>query len=111
MEVLRSITTGVSQCTHSSTATELLPRDSQHYAKLECADCGTFLRFLPKPENVTKWKLNGYKLARLQMAHGLNQWEREFVQFLAKLGNRKLTPKQQAVFDRLVLTHLEGRAA
>jgi hypothetical protein len=45
------------------------------------------------------------------MAHGLNQWEREFVQFLAKLGNRKLTPKQQAVFDRLVLTHLEGRAA
>jgi hypothetical protein len=111
MELLRSITTGVPLCTHGSTATELLPCDSQHYAKLKCADCGAFLRFLPKPENAAKWKLNGYKLTKLQMAPGLNQWEREFVQTLAKLGNSKLTPKQQAVFDRLVLTHLNGRAA
>ena len=112
MEVLRSITTGVPQCTHSSTATELLPRDSQHYAKLKCADCGTFLRFLPKPENAAKWKLNGYKLAKLQMVPGLNAWERDFVQSLAKHDGNKLTPKQQAVFDRLCLTYLkEGRTA
>src|SRR6266478_8970255 len=111
MKVLRSITTGVPQCTHSSTATELLPRESQHYAKLKCAGCGAFLRFLPKPENITKWKLNGFKLAKLQMAPGLNQWEREFVQSLAKIGNSKLTPKQQEVFDRLCLTYLDWRAA
>ena len=34
---------------------------------------------------------------------------REFIAALAKLGSPKLTPKQQGVFDRLCLTHLDGR--
>jgi hypothetical protein len=110
MDVLRSITTGVLQCTHSLTATELLPRESQHYAKLVCADCGAHLRFLPRPENVEKRKLTGYKLAKLQMCDGFNSWEREFIGSLANHGSNKLTPKQQAVFDRLCLTHLDRRA-
>jgi len=51
-------------------------------------------------------------LAKLQMAPGLNTWERDFVQSLAKHDGNKLTPKQQAVFDRLCLTYLKkGRAA
>jgi hypothetical protein len=102
----------LSQCAHNQTTTELLPQGSKHYAKLRCATCGAFLRFLPKPENAAKWKLNGYKLAKLQMAPGLNTWERDFVQSLAKHDGNKLTPKQQAVFDRLCLTYLKkGRAA
>jgi hypothetical protein len=98
-------------CTHTSTTTELMPETSRHYAKLKCAACGSFLKFLPRPENVERRKLNGFRLAKLQMCPGLNSWEREFVQSLIKQCNNKLTPKQQAVFDRLCLTYLEGRAA
>jgi hypothetical protein len=67
-------------------------------------------KFLPRPENVERRKLNGLRLAKLQMCAGLNSWEREFIQSLAKQGN-KLSPKQQAVSDRLCATYLEGRAA
>jgi len=87
-----------------------MPQESRHYAKLNCADCGAFLKFLPRPENVERRKLNGFRLAKLQMCPGLNAWEREFIQSVANHGN-KLTPKQQAVFDRLCLTHLDGRRA
>jgi len=103
--------TGVPYCTHTSTTTELLPQTSRHYAKLKCAACGAFLKFLPRPENVERRKLNGFRLTRLQMHPGLNPWEREFIDSLAKQSGHKLTPKQQAAFDRLVLTHLERRAA
>jgi hypothetical protein len=43
------------------------------------------------------------------MAPGLNQWERQFVDSLAKLGSNKLSPKQQAVFEWLCLAHLNRR--
>jgi hypothetical protein len=111
MKDFRSIPTDVLQCTHSSTISELLPPESRHYAKLKCGNCGAFLKFLPRPENQQRRVINGYRLAKLQMCPGLNSWEREFIKSLAKQGN-KLTPKQQAVFDRLCLAHLEeGRAA
>jgi hypothetical protein len=103
--------TGALQCAHTATTTELMPPESRHYAKIKCADCGAFLKFLPRPENIERRKLNGFRLAKLQMCAGLNSWEREFIDSLAKQGGNKLTPKQQAVFDRLCLTHLERRAA
>jgi hypothetical protein len=101
----------LSQCAHNQTITELLPQGSPHYAKLRCATCGEHLRFLPKPENAERRKLNAYRLAKLQIAPALNQWERQFIDSLAKLGSNKLSPKQQALFDRLCLTYLDGRAA
>jgi len=106
----RGVPTGALRCPHTSTGTELLPQESRHYAKLKCADCGAFLKFLPRPENIERRKLNGFRLARLQMCDRLNSWEREFIESLAKQGSTKLTPKQQAVFDRLCLTYFEGGA-
>jgi hypothetical protein len=103
--------TGVPYCTHTSTTTELLPQTSRHYAKLKCVACGAFLKFLPRPENVERRKLNGFRLTRLQMHPGLKPWEREFIDSLANQGSHKLTPKQQAAFNRLCLTYLDGRAA
>ena len=98
-------------CAHTSTVTEQMPENSRHFAKLKCAECGAFFRFLPRLENVERRKLNGFRLTRLQMCDGLNTWEREFAQSLAKQGT-KFTPKQQAVFDRLCATYLrEGGAA
>ena len=107
----RGIPTGSQRCAHSSTVTEQMPQESRHYAKLKCATCSAFLKFLPRPENIERRKLNGFRLAKLQMCDRLNSWERDFIESLAKQGNDKLTPKQQAVFDRLCLTYLEGRAA
>ena len=111
MECCHSLPMGaLSQCAHNRTTTELLPQGSKHYAKLRCAICGEHLRFLPKPENLERRKLNAYRLAKLQTAPGLNQWERQFVDGLSKLNSNKLSPKQQAAFDRLCLTYLDGRA-
>ncbi len=103
-------TTAGQYCPHTATVTERLPEGSQHYAKLKCAACGASRGFLPKPENAERRQLNGFKLAKLQMCSSLNVWEREFVDSLTKQGN-KLSPRQQAVFDRLCATHLERRAA
>jgi hypothetical protein len=107
----RGIPTGALQCAHSSTVSELLPPESRHFAKLKCGNCGIFLKFLPRPENEQRWIINGYRLAKLQMCAGLNSWEREFIDSLAKQGSNKLSPRQQAVFDRLCVTHLDRRAA
>jgi hypothetical protein len=96
-------------CAHSTTKTVTLPAESRHYARLECARCGAFLRFLPKPENITLRKLNGFKLAKLQMHRDLNAWEREFVNSLAGKGDGKFTPRQQSVFDDLCATYLRGK--
>lgn len=101
----------LSQCAHNQTTTELLPQGSKHYAKLRCATYGEHLRFLPKPENVERQKLNGFRLAKLQIAPALNQWERHFIDSVAKLGGNKLSPKQQAIFDRICLTYLDRREA
>jgi hypothetical protein len=112
MECCHSLPMGaLSQCAHNQTTTELLPQGSKHYAKLRCATCGEHLRFLPKPENVERRKLNGFRLAKLQMCPGLNSWEREFVQSLINQCNNKLSPKQQAVFDRLCLAYFGREAA
>ena len=102
--------TASAYCTHNATKGVILPAESRHYARLECADCRAFLKFLPRPENVERRRLNSYKLAKLQMHPGLNSWERDFVASLARQGN-KFTPRQQAVFDRLCAVYLERGAA
>jgi hypothetical protein len=106
----RGISTGAS-CAHSSTVSELMPPESRHYGKLKCGNCGIFLKFLPRPKNEQRRIINGYRLAKLQMCDRLNSFEREFVDSLAKIGNNKFSPKQQAFFDRLCITYLEGRAS
>ena len=111
MHVFRQIPTGALQCAHTSTTTELMSQESRHYAKLKCGNCGAFLKFLPRPENQQRRIINGYRLAKLQMCDGLNSWEREFIESLSKHGDNKLTPKQQAVFDRICLTYFGKEAA
>ena len=112
MNICRQIPMGALQCAHTSTTSELLPPGGQHYAKLRCSACGAFLQFLPRPENQQRRIINGYRLAKLQTCFGLNDWERQFVDSLAKLGNGKFTPSQQNVFDRICAERLsEGRAA
>ena len=102
-------TEGRAYCAHNATKTVVMSAGSRHYARLACATCGAFLKFLPRPENVERRKLNGFRLAKLQMHPGLNTWERQFIDSLAEQGN-KLSPKQQDVFDRICVTYLKGDA-
>jgi hypothetical protein len=111
MNGYREISPSVLQCAHSVTKTELEPPGSEHFGRLKCAECGAFFRFIPKPKNVERRQLNSYRLAKLQMCPGLSDWERQFIDSLAKQGNNKLTLRRQAVFDRLCLTYLDRRAA
>jgi hypothetical protein len=96
-------------CSHSTTRSERMPDGSRHYARLMCAMCGAFLRFLPKPENVAIRKRNGFKLAKLQMLRDLKPWEREFINGLARKGNGRYTPKEQSAFNDLCATYLKGQ--
>ena len=102
------------QCSHSATVTERMPARHVHFAAERCAGCGRLIHWLSKPETVERRKINGYRLARLQMTPGLSAWERQFVDSLAKLpGNKyKFTPKQQSAFDDIYRRHFgEGRSS
>jgi hypothetical protein len=91
-------------CEHGNTRIEQLA-DGPHYAKEVCCDCGGVLRWLPKPATVTRNRLNGYRIARLAMCDRLTHWERNFIRGLPP--RTKLSPRQQAIIDRLVETYLK----
>ena len=93
-------------CEHRATVTERPPDTHRHYARLTCALCGRFLRWLPRPETIERQKLNGFRIAKLTMQEGLTGWEREFVRSVSQ--QRKLSPRQQAVLDSLVEKFLEA---
>jgi hypothetical protein len=94
----------------SSTTVKLLPKGSANYAQLICANCGEGLRFLPKRENIEKWQRNAMLLERLQKIGELgflDSWERSFIDSLAEAGRPgKLSPAQQATFDKIVAIYL-----
>jgi hypothetical protein len=84
-----------------------MPEGSLHYARLSCAICGRFLRWLPRPETIERQRVSAFRLARLAMCSLLSDWERSFVRDVSRL--RKLSPKQQAVIDQLYAECLEGK--
>jgi hypothetical protein len=97
---------GYGSCPHSATFSGLLPAGNLHYGAERCARCGSHLRWLPRPENVERRRLNAFRLARLAMCERLTSWQRSFVRSVSQ--RRKVSPKQQQIIDRLCATHLEG---
>src|SRR5436309_718311 len=66
-------------CGHSITLTERLPDCHQHFARLRCVICWHHLRWLPRPETLSRQRVNAFNLAKLAMCEGLNPWQRRFV--------------------------------
>jgi hypothetical protein len=95
-------------CQYARTVTEQMPRGHVHYTRKVCEACGTFIRWLPKPETVERQRLNAFRLARLAMQERLSAWERNFIRDAAQ--RKKLTPRQQEIVDELAATHLKGEA-
>jgi hypothetical protein len=93
-------------CAHPVTRTERFPGGQPHSTHEVCATCGRHVRWFPKPATIERRKLNAYKLARLSLAEGLSDWERSFLKSIG--ARKKLSPKQQAVFDKLCAKYLEA---
>jgi len=85
-------------CEHSNTRIELLA-NGPHHAKEICCDCGQVLRWVAKPETVERQHLNAFRVAKLAMADGLNDWERAFIKSIGQ--SKKLSPRQQVKLDEL----------
>jgi hypothetical protein len=99
------LTTQYSVCAHSATVIERMPEGHIHYAAESCADCGKFIRWLPRPENLERQRLNGVRLAKLAKCDRLTSWERHFIRDVSP--RKKLSPRQQAIVDDLAATYLE----
>ena len=98
---------GVAQsCTHPVTRTERFPGGMPHYSHEVCVACGRHLRWHPKPRNVERRKLLAAYVARLLMVEGLTSWEATFLRSMSK--RRRLSPKQEAIVERLCRQCLEG---
>jgi hypothetical protein len=95
-------------CSHSATVTERMPEGHNHYAAERCADCGAFLRWLPKPETVERRRLNAFRLENLAMCDRLTSWERHFVRDVSQ--RKRVSPKQQEIIDRLCAIYVKEAA-
>lgn len=100
------VTRSYQYCPHAATLIQRLPEGGFHYAVERCCSCGAFLGWKAKPQNVERRKLNAFRLARLSMLDCLAEWERNFVRDVSK--RRKLSPKQEAIMERLASQYLEG---
>ena len=97
-------------CKHRATVTQQEPPGATHFSSEICLNCGAFVRWLPKPSTIERRTLNSFRLARLGMCEGLSPWQRRFVRDVSQ--QRKLSPKQQQIIDRLCADYLEwGRAS
>jgi len=96
------------RCGHFFERRELMPPGYQHHAKVTCRECGAFLRWISKPETLERQRRNAARLARLAMCDGLTRWERNFVNDLLNRDQRRLSPRQHAIFDRFCSDYLEG---
>ena len=86
-------------CEHLNTRVEHMAENHVHYGREICADCGDTLRWIAKPQNLERQRLNAFRLARLCMRRDLSRWEANFVASVS--GLKRLSPKQQEVVDRL----------
>jgi hypothetical protein len=96
---------GAQVCRHRFVRVELMPPGYIHHAKETCDDCGAFVGWAPKLENLERRAGNSFRIAKLSMVDGLNSWEPEFLASISK--QRWLSPKQQMVLDRLVAKYLD----
>jgi hypothetical protein len=95
---------GYAVCPHSAIFSELAPAGHLHHAAERCADCGAYIRRLPKPETVERRRLNVLRLKDLTRCARLSSWERAFVRSVSQLG--RVSPRQQRVVDSLCATYL-----
>jgi hypothetical protein len=93
------------QCEHADTRIAIEPPGSVHFGREICMNCDRTLRFLPKPQTLVRKRLNRFRIAQFAMCDSLNSWERGFISSVSQ--QRKISPKQLAILERLAATYLK----
>jgi len=75
---------------------EVILQSSQHYSRIECAECKRFVRWGKSPSSLAKKQILEYKVRCLKTLTSLSQWETSFIASVSQqLDNGKtLSPKQ-----------------
>lgn len=95
-----------SECDHLRTREEPVAQPSNHYRQLVCADCGTHIRYLPRPENLARYRRNNVMIEKLlAIDMTLEPWEAGFIQKISGTRNGKLSPRQQDVLEEVYQAH------
>jgi hypothetical protein len=86
------------KCDHGHTVFCPTP-EGPHHGKTICINCGKFMGWVAKPENVERQKRNDETLTALSKIEALPAWERQFVRNC--VTHKHLSPRQQAKLDEL----------
>jgi hypothetical protein len=95
-------------CEHTDTRIAIEPPGSVHFAREVCCNCDRVLRFVPKPQTVERRRFNALRLVKLAMHSGLSDWEQNFLRDISQ--RKKVSPRQQALLDRLCRQYLERKS-
>ena len=74
---------------------------TQHYGRLSCGDCHTWIKWLPDPRITKLAKDRSEFIIGLLGYSSLSPWERNFLSSIKE--ERHLTPKQSLQFDKIAL--------
>jgi hypothetical protein len=93
------------QCDHGHTVFCPTP-EGPHHGKAICVDCGKFMGWVAKPENIDIQKRNAEILTALSKIENLPAWERQFVRDL--VTHKHISPRQQQKLYELRDRFLKG---
>jgi len=93
-----------SWCEHEATRNVMEPPNSVHYAREICQNCDRVLRWIAKPETIARHRVTALRITQLMMTGSLSEWEKGFLRSIAT--QRKLSPRQLALLDKLCATYL-----
>lgn len=91
-------------CQHRTVLVEYLPPESVHFAHEVCARCRRHVRWIAKPATIARRGLTAFRLAKLAMCSSLSACESTFIRSVSE--QRKLSPKQLEIIDRIASQHL-----
>ena len=76
---------------------------ASHYSRIECIECGRFVRWGKAPHTVARLQVWKAKVQKLAECKNLNQWQAQFVASVTeRLDEGKgLSPKQQEWLNKI----------
>src|SRR6266576_5679643 len=93
-------------CAHTRSHVEFV-QGGPHYSHSICSDCSQHLYYVAKPSNAERRKQNAINIQKLLDSNRLTEWENGFCQGIHH--NQRLTPKQNALLDQLVIKYLNRK--
>lgn len=63
-------------CSSENLISKLEPLRNIHYGRIQCGDCGRFVKWLPKP------KITDISITKLLQDSHLEEWERKFLKLV-----------------------------